>query len=122
MVIIDTPVARAFNKAVTNLDNIHMGTQEGEINWNFVDADMHMDLGQDYIDMLSEGVDSRNLDYTDQFNYLADCFLGEITLADRLQDEYPVDFFCDKFDGVLPVTNKDLILDPSKPAYLVRVK
>ena len=106
---IDTPVARAFNKAVTNLDNIHMGTQEGEINWNFVDADMHMDLGQDYIDMLSTGVDSRNLDYVDQFNYLADCFLGEITLADRLQT-------------VLPVTNEDLILDPSKPAYLVRVK
>ena len=106
---IDTPVARAFNKAVTNLDNIHMGTQEGEINWNFVDADMHMDLGQDYIDMLSTGVDSRNLDYVDQFNYLADCFLGEITLADRLQT-------------VLPVTNEDLILDPTKPAYLVRVK
>ena len=39
-------VRRAFNKAVTNLDNIHMGTQEGEINWNFVDADLHMDLGQ----------------------------------------------------------------------------
>ena len=117
--IIDTKLARAFNKAVTNLDNIHMGTQEGEINWNFVDADMHMDLGQDYIDMLSEGVDSRNLDYVDQFNYLADCFLGEITLADRLQDEYPN---WDRFDGVLPVTNEDLILDPSKPAYLVRVK
>lgn len=117
--IIDTKLARAFNKAVTNLDNIHMGTQEGEINWNFVDADIHMDLGQDYIDMLSEGVDSRNLDYVDQFNYLADCFLGEITLADRLQDEYPN---WDRFDGVLPVTNEDLILDPSKPAYLVRVK
>ena len=80
---------------------------------------MHMDLGQDYIDMLSTGVDSRNLDYVDQFNYLADCFLGEITLADRLQDEYPN---WDRFDGVLPVTNEDLILDPSKPAYLVRVK
>jgi len=118
-VIIDTPVARAFNKAVTNLDNIHMGTQEGEINWNFVDADMHMDLGQDYIDMLSIGVDSRSLDYTDQFNYLADCFLGEITLADRLQDEYPI---WDKFDGYHMVTNEDLILDPTKPAYIVRVK
>jgi hypothetical protein len=118
MVIIDTPVARAFNKAVTNLDNIHMGTQEGEINWNFVDADMHMDLGQDYIDMLSTGVDSRNLDYVDQFNYLADCFLGEITLADRLQTEYP---YFDKFDGVLQVTNEDLILDPTKPAYIVKM-
>ena len=118
MVIIDTPVARAFNKAVTNLDNIHMGTQEGEINWNFVDADIHMDLGQDYIDMLSEGVDSRNLDYVDQFNYLADCFLGEITLADRLQTEYP---YFDKFDGVLQVTNEDLILDPTKPAYIVKM-
>ena len=116
--IIDTKLARAFNKAVTNLDNIHMGTQEGEINWNFVDADIHMDLGQDYIDMLSEGVDSRNLDYVDQFNYLADCFLGEITLADRLQTEYP---YFDKFDGVLQVTNEDLILDPTKPAYIVKM-
>ncbi len=37
--IIDTKLAKAFNKAVTNLYNIHMGTQEGEINWNVVDAD-----------------------------------------------------------------------------------
>ena len=117
--IIDTKLARAFNKAVTNLDNIHMGTQEGEINWNFVDADCYMAMtaGNPLFDTREEGQA-----YVDQFNYLADCFLGEITLADRLQDEYPVDFFCDKFDGVLPVTNKDLILDPSKPAYLVRVK
>ena len=114
--IIDTKLAKAFNKAVTNLDNIHMGTQEGEINWNFVDADCYMAMtaGNPLFDTREEGQA-----YVDQFNYLADCFLGEITLADRLQDEYPN---WDRFDGVLPVTNEDLILDPSKPAYLVRVK
>mgnify|MGYP003652948681 FL=1 len=114
--IIDTKLARAFNEAVTNLDNIHMGTQEGEINWNFVDADCYMAMtaGNPLFDTREEGQA-----YVDQFNYLADCFLGEITLADRLQDEYPN---WDRFDGVLPVTNEDLILDPSKPAYLVRVK
>jgi hypothetical protein len=118
--IIDTKLARAFNRAVTNLDNIHMGTQEGEINWNFVDADMHMELGQDYIDMLSTEAndDIGGMDYADQFNYLADCFLGEITLADRLQTEYP---YFDKFDSVLQVTNEDLILDPTKPAYIVKM-
>jgi hypothetical protein len=89
MITIDTKLAKAFNKAVTNLDNIHMGTQEGEINWNFVDADIHMDLGQDYIDSLITAnlSDDRNMDFADQFNYLANCYTGEITLADRIQQE-----------------------------------
>jgi hypothetical protein len=77
MITIDTKLAKAFNKAITNLDNIHMGTQEGEINWNFVDADIHMDLGIPVIDTLTA--------YNEQFNHLADCYLGNITLADRLQ-------------------------------------
>ena len=73
---IDSKLAKAFNNAVTNVENIHMGTQEGEVNWNFVDADIHMDLGIPFIDTLSA--------YNRQFNYLADCYLGNITLADRL--------------------------------------
>ena len=112
---IDTPVARAFNKAVTNLDNIHTGTQEGEINWNFVDADMHMDLGQDYIDLLSTGVDSRNLDYVDQFNYLANCYTGEITLADRIQQEFKIEIDGEDFTFLTQEEYDAISIDKSKP-------
>jgi len=76
---INTQLAKAFNKAVTNVENID-ATQEDGINWNYVDADIHMDLGIEYIDSWSSSVSG----YTDQFNYLADCYLGNITLADRL--------------------------------------
>jgi hypothetical protein len=45
--------------------------------------------------------------YNRQFNYLADCYLGNITLADRIVQR-------------TEVTNPDLILDPSKPAYIIQ--
>ena len=67
--------ARSFNKAVTNLENIN---EDGSINWNFVDADIHMDLGIPYVDTITL--------YNRQFNHLADCYLGNITLADRMAD------------------------------------
>ena len=70
---INTQLAKAFNRAVTTAENIDT---DGSINWNFVDADIHMDLGIQYIDTVTG--------YNDQFNYLADCYLGNITLADRL--------------------------------------
>jgi len=72
---INPQLAKAFNKAVTNVENID-ATQEDGINWNYVDADIHMDLGIPYIDTLTL--------YNRQFNHLADCYLGNITLADRL--------------------------------------
>ena len=72
---INPQLAKAFNKAVTNVENIDV-TQEDGINWNYVDADIHMDLGIPYIDTLTL--------YNRQFNHLADCYLGNITLADRL--------------------------------------
>ena len=102
MITIDTKLAKAFNKAVTNLDNIHEGTQEGEINWNFVDADIHMDLGIPYIDTLTE--------YNRQFNHLADCYLGNITLADRIADSTSMNCNIDVA----------LKLDSSKPAYIIQ--
>ena len=74
---INTQLAKAFNQAVTTAENIN---NDGSINWDYVDADIHMDLGIEYIDSWSSSVSG----YTDQFNYLADCYLGNITLADRL--------------------------------------
>ena len=93
---INTQLAKAFNKAVTNSENIDT---DDSINWNFVDADIHMDLGIPYMDTLTG--------YNRQFNYLADCYLGNITLADRIVQR-------------TEVTNPDLILDPSKPAYIIQ--
>lgn len=107
--IIDTKLARAFNEAVTNVDNIHMGTQEGEINWNFVDADCYMAMtaGNPLFNTEEEG-----RDYIAQFDYLADVWEGKYTVHQVRQNRIQI----------MPVTNADLILDPTKPAYLVRVK
>jgi len=103
---ISAQIARSFNKAVTNVENIDATLEDG-INWNYVDADIHMDLGIQYIDSWSASVSG----YTDQFNYLADCFAGRKTVHQVRQDRFQV----------IPVTNPDLILDPSKPAYMVKV-
>lgn len=43
--MIKMDVIEAFNKAVVNPDNIHQG---GGINWDFVDADLNLDLGMWY--------------------------------------------------------------------------
>ena len=75
---INTQLAKAFNKAVTTAENIDT---DGSINWNFVDADCYMDLS----DINSDITVGSHIDYIDQFNYLADCYTGKITLADRLQ-------------------------------------
>lgn len=40
--MIKNDVIEAFNKAVTNPENINTS---GGINWNFVDADLNLDLG-----------------------------------------------------------------------------
>ena len=98
---INTQLAKAFNKAVTNVENIDE-IQEDGINWNFVDADIHMDLGIQYIDTLTG--------YNDQFNYLADCYLGNITLADRIADSTSMNCNIDVA----------LKLDSSKPAYIIQ--
>ena len=43
--MIKNDVVEAFNKAVVNEENIHQG---GGINWDFVDADLNLDLGMWY--------------------------------------------------------------------------
>ena len=99
MITIDTKLAKAFNKAVTNVENIDT---DDSINWNFVDADIHMDLGIPYIDTLTA--------YNRQFNHLADCYLGNITLADRIADSTSMNCNIDVA----------LKLDSSKPSYIIQ--
>lgn len=41
-IMIKNDVIKSFKVAVANLENQHVG---GGINWNFVDADLHLDLG-----------------------------------------------------------------------------
>ena len=72
---INTQLAKAFNRAVTTAENIN---NDGSINWNFVDADCYMDLADINSDLPA------NIDYIKQFDYLADCYTGKFTLADRL--------------------------------------
>jgi hypothetical protein len=74
---INTQLAKAFNRAVTTAENIN---EDGSINWNFVDADCYMALADNfYLEIPA------NINYIEQFNYLADCYTGKITLADRIQ-------------------------------------
>jgi hypothetical protein len=42
---IKNDVIEAFHKAVNNPENLHLG---GGVNWNFVDADLNLDLGMCY--------------------------------------------------------------------------
>ena len=44
-IMMKNDVIESFNAAVVNPENIHEG---GGINWNFVDADLFMDLGTIY--------------------------------------------------------------------------
>ena len=78
---INTQLAKSFNKAVTNAENFDA---DSNIIWNFVDADCYMAMtaGNPLFDTREEGQA-----YVDQFEYLAACYTGEITLADRIQQE-----------------------------------
>jgi hypothetical protein len=71
---IDTNLARAFNKAVTNLDNF----REGKPDWDFIDADVYMDCA-------NYGNAPGN--YIEQFNYLGDCYTNHISPRDRIINE-----------------------------------
>ena len=71
--VISTQLARAFNKAVTSAENLW---EDGSVNWNYVDADVHMDKVPD--------------NYADQFDYLADCYNGYISPADRILQQSEV--------------------------------
>jgi hypothetical protein len=56
-------LARSFNKAVSNPENIQTN---GHVNWNFVDADVYMDVGP-------KNNQSNVLHYK-MFDFLADAF------------------------------------------------
>ena len=53
----------AFDKAIVNTENHN---EDGSINWNYVDADCYMEADGDNID-----------NYLEQFNALADAYLGQ---------------------------------------------
>jgi hypothetical protein len=112
---IDPKLAKAFNQAVTNLDNIHTGTQEGEINWNFVDADCYMAMtaGNPLFDTREEGQS-----YVDQFEYLAACYTGEITLADRIQQEFKIEIDGEDFTFLTQEEYDAISIDKSKPIII----
>ena len=61
--IIDRDLARAFNKAVTNLDNF----KDGKPNWFYVDYAVYLDVRR-----LTGFLFPSN--YIEQFDYLANCY------------------------------------------------
>ncbi len=58
--------AQSFNKAVTSSDNIN---EDGSINWNFVDADVYMDM---CVNGSDAGINDK--DHYKKFNFLADAY------------------------------------------------
>ena len=58
----DNAVANAFSRAICNRENFD---DAGTCNWNFVDADIHMELGN-YIDSVPN--------YAEMFDYMAGLF------------------------------------------------
>ena len=67
-------------KAINSPENIN---EDGSINWNFVDADLHLDNAEQHLGFSSDEL----------FNGL---------------------------ENFHEVTNKDIVLDPTKPAYIVK--
>ena len=63
--IISTEFARAFNKAVSNPENIQ---SNGLIDWNYVDSDVFMDTRSDDEDISMASAES--VRHYDQFDYL----------------------------------------------------
>ena len=59
-------VSQAFNKAVSNPENIQAN---GHVNWNYVDADVYMDMHQ-------FGETDTNKGHYEKFNALADAFVA----------------------------------------------
>ena len=64
---VDVKMARSFNKAVSNPENIQ---SNGHVNWNFVDADVYMDVGPRGAD----GNPANNQKHYAMFDVLADEF------------------------------------------------
>jgi len=100
---IDSKLARAFNKAVTNPENFDTNSNtNSSMNWNFIDGDCYMDV--------ADGGEMPLDNYMEQFDYLADVWEGKYTVHQVRQNRIQI----------MPVTNEDLILDPTKPAYIVK--
>jgi len=102
---ISNEMGRAFNKAITNPENFN---KDGSVNWNFIDADCYMDVKPDDSPLFNTREEGQS--YIDQFDYLADVWEGKYTVHQVRQNRIQI----------MPVTNPDLILDPSKPAYIVK--
>tara|TARA_B110000977_G_scaffold2814_1_gene3861 strand:+ start:6355 stop:6675 length:321 start_codon:yes stop_codon:yes gene_type:complete len=68
---ITADVVFSFQKAIADKDNLDQGFGSTSF-WNFVSADMHMDLSKQYDDT-----------YIDEsFDFMADCEMNEISLKE----------------------------------------
>ena len=112
---IDPKLAKAFNQAVTLNENLD---SEGNVNWNFVDADCYMAMtaGSPLFDTREEGQA-----YVDQFEYLAACYTGEVTLADRIQQEFKIEIDGEDFTFLTQEEYDAISIDKSKPINIKEV-
>jgi hypothetical protein len=102
--IISTEFARAFNKAVSNPENIQ---SNGLIDWNYVDSDVFMDTRYDDEDITTASAES--VRHYDQFDYLITQY--ESTVQSRIVQD----------NRITQADLDDLRIDPLKPIKIERV-
>ena len=76
---VDVKMARSFNKAVSNPENIQ---PNGHVNWNYVDADVYMDVGP----RGEDGNPANNQKHYEMFDVLADAY--EKANGKQIQSDY----------------------------------
>jgi len=78
--MLDTKFIQAFEKAATNPENIDANN---EVNWNYVDADMHLDgfaykIGENYYSWFNDMADQFELNQAaDRLEVLKTDYLGQ---------------------------------------------
>ena len=72
--IIPNVMGKAFNKAITNPDNFN---EDGTPNWNYVDADVYMDIPAPEMNMFG-GMGTK--EFYAAFDYLCDIWQDKYTV------------------------------------------
>ena len=78
--MLDAKFIQAFEKAATNPENID---ENNEVNWNYVDADMHLDgsadkIGENYLSWFNDMADQFELNQAaDRLEVLKTDYLGQ---------------------------------------------
>ena len=75
--MIPNVLGKAFNKAITNPDNFN---EDGTPNWNYVDADVYMDIPAPEMNKFYGPGGMGTKEFYAAFEYLCDIWMGKYTV------------------------------------------